>query len=83
MKDIRELEETQEHLPTHQEIERRAHEIYLKRGGQNGRDMDDWLTAEAELTREHQMELETPELKSKTAAAGRSTTFTGGTKSLQ
>lgn len=77
MKDIRELEETQEHLPTHQEIERRAHEIYLKRGGQNGRDMDDWLTAEAELTREHQMELETLELKSKTAAAGRSTTFTG------
>jgi hypothetical protein len=38
-------------LPTHEEIARRAHEIFLARGGAPGRDMDDWLKAEQELTR--------------------------------
>lgn len=37
--------------PTHEEIARRAHEIFLARGGVPGRDMDDWLEAEQELTR--------------------------------
>jgi len=83
MKEIRELGETQQHLPTHQEIERRAHEIYLKRGGQPGRDLDDWLTAEAELTREHEMESGSFGLKSKTAVAGGPTGFAGGTRSLK
>jgi hypothetical protein len=31
------------------EIRRRAHEIYLERGEQPGRDLDDWLQAEWEL----------------------------------
>lgn len=35
--------------PTHQEICERAYKIYLKRGGQHGRDVDDWLQAEYEL----------------------------------
>jgi len=32
-----------------EEIRRRAYEIYLERGEQPGRDLDDWLQAEGEL----------------------------------
>ncbi len=39
-------------------IRRRAYELYEQRGRSEGRDLDDWLQAEAELTG-----------KSKTAAA--------------
>jgi hypothetical protein len=31
------------------ELARRAYELYLARGGEDGRDLDDWLTAEREL----------------------------------
>jgi hypothetical protein len=34
-----------------EEIRRRAYDIYLKRGEQPGRDLDDWLQAERELER--------------------------------
>ena len=34
-----------------QEIKRRAYEIYLERGEEPGRDLEDWLQAERELTR--------------------------------
>jgi hypothetical protein len=34
-----------------EEIRRRAYDIYLERGGQPGRDLDDWLQAERELER--------------------------------
>jgi Protein of unknown function (DUF2934) len=30
-------------------VARRAYELYLARGGGDGRDMDDWLNAEREL----------------------------------
>ena len=30
-------------------LAQRAYELYLGRGGQDGRDLDDWLTAEQEL----------------------------------
>ena len=33
----------------HEEIRRRAYEIYLERGEQPGRELDDWLQAEREL----------------------------------
>ena len=33
----------------HEEIRRRAFEIYLERGEQPGRELDDWLQAEREL----------------------------------
>jgi hypothetical protein len=33
-------------------IARRAHEIYEARGGQDGRDLDDWLQAEREIDAE-------------------------------
>jgi hypothetical protein len=34
-----------------EEIRRRAYEIYLERGGEPGRDVDDWVQAERELER--------------------------------
>jgi hypothetical protein len=34
-----------------EEIRGRAYEIYLARGKQSGRDLDDWLQAERELER--------------------------------
>jgi len=36
-------------LPVREEIARRAYELYVARGGQNGSDVDDWLTAEREV----------------------------------
>ena len=33
-----------------QEIRRRAYEIYLERGAQPGRELEDWLQAEREFT---------------------------------
>jgi hypothetical protein len=30
-------------------VKQRAYELYLARGGSDGRDMDDWLNAEREL----------------------------------
>jgi hypothetical protein len=45
-KDRREVE----NLASEREIERRAYEIYLERGEQLGRDLDDWLQAERELS---------------------------------
>ena len=35
-----------------EEIRRRAYEIYLERGEQQGRELDDWLQAERELEQE-------------------------------
>jgi hypothetical protein len=33
----------------HEQIEARAHEIYLNRGAKPGHEMDDWLQAECEI----------------------------------
>jgi len=42
-----------EHVPVAEvlrgEIERRAYELFVARGRQDGRDVDDWLTAEREF----------------------------------
>lgn len=35
--------------PTHDEIARRAYELYEQRGGEQGRDREDWFHAEREL----------------------------------
>jgi hypothetical protein len=35
--------------PSAAEIQRRAYELYLRRGGQDGRDLEDWLEAERQL----------------------------------
>ena len=42
-------ETTVYHAPSHEEITRRAHEIYLERGDLPGNELDDWLRAEREL----------------------------------
>ena len=39
-------------MPTsvrHEDVERRAYELYEQRGRENGRDWDDWLQAEREM----------------------------------
>lgn len=45
--------------PLMEDIERRAYELYLSRGGTHGNDMDDWLQAERQVL---------DELKSKKAS---------------
>ena len=35
--------------PSHEDIARRAYEIYVGRGGGEGHEIDDWLQAEREL----------------------------------
>lgn len=35
--------------PRDEEIARRAHEIFLARGGDHGHDLEDWLQSEREL----------------------------------
>lgn len=40
-----------EKLPTREQIERRARQIYAERGGQGGSELADWLAAEKELTK--------------------------------
>jgi hypothetical protein len=37
--------------PTHDQIERRAYQIFLERGTRPGNELDDWLRAERELER--------------------------------
>jgi hypothetical protein len=39
-----------EELPTHEQMERRAYQIYLEHGFHPGNDLADWLAAEKELT---------------------------------
>jgi hypothetical protein len=36
--------------PSRDQIARRAHELYLQRGGEHGKDVEDWLRAEKELS---------------------------------
>ena len=45
-------------IVSHEEIEKRAYEIYLRRGGGDGRDLDDWFAAEQELAQERNQESE-------------------------
>ena len=45
-------------IATHEEIELRAYEIYQRRGGGDGRDLDDWFAAEQELARERGLDSE-------------------------
>ena len=33
-----------------EEIGRRAHELYVQRGGEHGKDVEDWAATEKELT---------------------------------
>jgi hypothetical protein len=35
--------------PTYEDVARRAYELFIERGGEHGRDWDDWLSAERQL----------------------------------
>ena len=43
-------------MPTQKEIELRAYEIYLQRGGEHGNELNDWFAAEKELSESLQMD---------------------------
>jgi hypothetical protein len=45
---------TAEGHPTSEEIELRAYQIYIERGGADGHDVDDWLQAERQLFEKYQ-----------------------------
>jgi Protein of unknown function (DUF2934) len=47
----RKVNTSSKRAPSHEEIRRRAYEIYLERDGFGGNELDDWLQAEAELGR--------------------------------
>ena len=36
-------------LPTENDIAMRAYQLFVERGGEHGRDLDDWLLAKGEL----------------------------------
>jgi len=52
MVDAREVEDTKESFPTHDEIAKRAYELY-RQAGDEGTAIEYWLIAEAELRQEH------------------------------
>ena len=45
-------------IPTEEQIRQRAHKIYLRRGCQEGLELDDWLQAEAELRQDQEPDAE-------------------------
>jgi len=60
------MHDIREQFPTEEQIARRAYELYLDRGSKNGRDVDDWLTAENELLAQYS----SSSRKTRTVAAG-------------
>jgi hypothetical protein len=50
------MSRTDKKTPTQKEIELRAFEIYLQRGGEDGNELNDWLAAEKELNESLQMD---------------------------
>jgi hypothetical protein len=53
-------------FPTREEVELRAYDLYVERGGEDGHDVEDWLEAERQL-----LEAEEAPRKQRSAAAGR------------
>ncbi|MBN1509691.1 MAG: DUF2934 domain-containing protein [Sedimentisphaerales bacterium] len=49
---VRPSKTTRGPAPTHEQISRRAHEIWLKKGRKSGQDEQNWLEAEAQLRAE-------------------------------
>lgn len=54
--------------PSTQAISDRAYELYLQRGGEPGKDVEDWVRAEQELSGD----VVVAEIKTKAARLGRS-----------
>jgi hypothetical protein len=55
------MAEIDQAYPTRDQIERRAYEIYLQRGGTDGDDVADWLIAEQELAQAGSIQMEDAE----------------------
>jgi hypothetical protein len=68
MPNSRDLQGTTEELPTQDEIEKRAYDLYLK-SGEVFSTTEYWLIADEELKKEQAMD-DTKHSKKKTAAAG-------------
>jgi outer membrane protein TolC len=47
--------QTLESIELQEQIRRRAYELYEQRGREDGRDLDDWLQAESEVTQQKAM----------------------------
>lgn len=58
---------SQQDVPTPDQIAQRAYEIYQSRGGENGRDVEDWLAAESELRSKNAPKMPAPSLSSSTS----------------
>ena len=61
-------------VPTHEEIAQRAFEIYLKRGGESGGELNDWFAAEKELTDSREVAVPAPTTPAVTPSRKRSAT---------
>ena len=57
------MPDTEKKVPSLEEIELRAYEIYLKRGDADGVALEDWLAAERELSASRQPDASTPLVK--------------------
>ncbi len=53
-------------------VERRAYELYLERGGEDGRDLEDWVRAEEEITTQMEAKQRTEHVESKSSEPKRS-----------
>jgi hypothetical protein len=70
MADVRDLEGAIEQFPTQEDIEKRAYEIYLESGREDGHEVEHWLIAEEELRRRQATRHSAIGPKGKTAVAG-------------
>ena len=61
---------SQPKFPTAEQIEKRAYELYLERGCEDGHDLTDWLAAQIELTGLWEQS-DTPKSKARPAGAGK------------
>ncbi len=59
---------TTQAAPTKEQIEQRAYELYLQRGGEHGNDLADWLAAEKELMASLSEQKRTPQRRNTTAS---------------
>ncbi len=56
------MSDSNKRVPTQEQIELRAYELYLKRRGEGASALDDWLAAEKELTESLQMDPHEPKI---------------------
>jgi predicted transposase YbfD/YdcC len=65
------MTERKDEFPKHEDIERRAYELYLESGSEDGHAEEHWLIAEQELARDHAKSAEdAAQLRRKGASQG-------------